>query len=111
MPTASPIIVARVGATEARSTTAERAPIPARPMPRPISAVRRGSPMARTDPNERSRTTTATARPMSSDEWPAAASGTTSPPSSASSPASRAGARASSTASTVEASTLSAVSG
>ena len=66
MPTPSPIIVARTGATDPISVTDAMMCTIEMPMPRPSNAVRIGSPIATTEPNANSRITTAASRPMRS---------------------------------------------
>ena len=63
---------------------ADRIPVPMSPIPTPMRAVMMGRPMASRDPNEMSSTTTATPRPMSSEDmpWEGPLASTTSPPSS-----------------------------
>lgn len=61
-------MTARVGATEERSTNADTTPMPKTPIPSPTIAVTIGRPIASTEPNETSRTTTANSSPIASDD-------------------------------------------
>ena len=76
-------MIARMGAVADRSTKADMRPMPVMPTPTPISAVTSGRPMASTDPNAISSTTTAAPSPMSSELCPGGlvcAAAITSPP-------------------------------
>ena len=66
MPTPSPIIVARVGATVGTSATWLMSVMIDSPLTRPRMAVTIGSPMATTVPKVKSRTMTAIPRPTTS---------------------------------------------
>ncbi len=66
MPTPSPIIVARTGATVPIAVKEAIRWMVAMPTPSPSSAVRIGSPMATTEPNANSRITTAASSPIRS---------------------------------------------
>lgn len=66
MPTARPIIIARVAVVEPRSITEASAVIAETPMPTPISAVISGSPAATSEPKVMTRTMPATTTPMTS---------------------------------------------
>ena len=66
MPTPRPIICARVGASVPMSVNAATILMSEKPTARPKSAVVIGSPIATTDPNANSSTTTAASRPMRS---------------------------------------------
>ena len=70
MPTASPIIVAKMVVLELTSMKAVSAVMPVRPTTSPKTALRIGSPAATNDPKVRSRTTSASAMPMSSEAPP-----------------------------------------
>ena len=64
MPTARPIIIARVEVVVPRSSTFASAVIVETPMPTPMSAVSSGSPAAISEPKVMTRTTAAIAIPM-----------------------------------------------
>lgn len=64
MPTARPIIIARVEVVEPRSRVLASAVIAETPMPTPMRAVSSGRPAATSEPKVMTRTTAATAMPM-----------------------------------------------
>ena len=106
MPTASPIIVARVAVLEPRSRNAVAAVMPEMPIPMPMRAVRMGRPAATREPKVSTRTASATAMPISSDSPPGGAKLCMPwPLTSASRPSSRASSSAARTASWVAGST------
>ena len=73
MPTARPIIVARIEVLLEMSTRAVMAVTPVRPMPTPIRAVMIGSPAATRDPKVRISTSRATPMPRASEARPGVA--------------------------------------
>ena len=106
MPTARPIIVARIGVLEPMSMNAVIAVTPVRPRATPKMAVRIGSPAATSEPKVSTSTTSASPIPISSDAPPGGANSPMPwPLASTVSPESRASAMASLTASWVAGST------
>ena len=112
MPTASPIIVASIGVVEPMSVKAVIAVMPVMPRPTPNIAESTGTPAATRDPKVRTRTSSATPMPISSDVPPTSGTAPVMPAPLAStcSPPSRASAMTSLVFSTVPGSTSATVS-
>ncbi len=96
--------MARIEVVEPSSSALASAVIVETPMPTPIRAVSRGSPAATSEPKVMTRTTAATAMPMTSVAPVSGTAWSASPPTSTVSPASRACWAASSRASLVDSS-------
>ncbi len=90
MPTARPIIIARVEVVVPRSRALASAVIVETPMPTPIRAVSSGKPAASREPKVITRTTAAIAMPMISVDPVSGVAVSASPPTSTVSPALRA---------------------